>query len=331
MNQTVPDVSVSIVSYNTRELLRTCLLSLRERSAENEVSMEIIVADNDSRDGSAEMVEREFPDVVLLRTGGNLGYGRANNLAFAASSGCYFFVLNSDTEVQPGALRAMRDFLDEHPEVGAVGAQLVLPNGEIQPSCATDPKLEAVFWEQTYLDKLLPRNRITGAYAMTYWNYGDRREVEQVAGACLFVRREAWQCIGGFDPAYFMYFEDTDLCMRLRRAGWPIWFLPDARIKHHLGGSSGDWAIRARMIASYNRSRYYYFGRHEGQARARLLKYFTVTGALLRLLAWTALALFKPGAVPQIKIFRRVLRETVHMTADKMSSEGESQDGVSSS
>jgi GT2 family glycosyltransferase len=311
----VPDVSVSIVSYNTRDLLRTCLQSLRERSMENEVALEIIVADNDSHDGSVEMVEQEFPEVLLVRSGGNIGYGRANNLAFEASSGRYFFVLNSDTEVEAGALRAMRDFMDAHRNVGAVGAQLVLPDGEIQPSCATDPHLAAFFWEQTRLDRILPRNRVTGGYTMTYWDYDEPREVEQVCGACLFVRREAWQAIDGFDPAYFMYFEDTDFCVRLRRAGWPIWFLPAARIRHFLGGSSGDWATRARMIASYNRSRYYYFNRHEGRAQARLLKYFTVTGALLRLLAWTALSPFKPGAVQQIKIFRRVLRETVRLSA----------------
>lgn len=322
MSAFVPDVSVSIVSYNTRELLRACLQSLRERSAENEVSLEIIVADNDSHDGSAEMIEQEFPEVLLVRTGGNIGYGRANNRAFESSRGRYFFVLNSDTEVLPGALRAMRDSLDEHPDVGAVGAQLVLPDGAIQPSCATDPTLAAFFWEQTRLDRILPRNRITGSYTMTYWNYDEPREVEQVCGACLFVRREAWQAIGGFDPAYFMYFEDTDLCLRLRRAGWPIWFLPTARIRHRLGGSSGDWATRARMIASYNRSRYYYFDRHESRARARLLKYFTVSGALLRLMAWTALSPFKPNATQQIKIFRRVLRETVRMRPELMASKG---------
>lgn len=308
-----PDISVSIVSYNTRDFLRDCLRALQARVAEGEVTLEIIVIDNDSRDGSAEMVEAEFPEVRLKRAGSNLGYGRANNRALEDASGRYFFVLNSDTEVEAGALRAMRDFLDETPAAGAVGAQLILPDGEIQPSCATDPKLSAVFWEQTYLDRLFPNNRITGGYSMTHWDYRDRREVEQVAGACLFVRREAWRAVGGFDPVYFMYFEDTDLCVRLRKAGWQIWFLPDARILHHLGGSSQDWRLRARMIASYNQSRYHYFSRYEGPQRGQWVKSMVMLGALLRLGAWSLLALVRPSALEKVRLFRRVLRATTAM------------------
>lgn len=254
-----PDITVSIVSYNTCALLRACLQSLAARQAEGEATLEVVVADNGSTDGSVEMVRDEFPQVCLIETGGNIGYGRANNAALAEAQGRYFFILNSDTEVEPGALGAMRDYLDARPEIGMVGAQLVLPDGSTQASCAMDPNLLAVFWEQTYLDKLLPSNRITGAYAMTHWNYETAQEVQQVCGACFFVRREAWAQIGGFDPAYFMYFEDTDFCVRLRRAGWPIYFFPGARIKHHLGASSsGDWRTRAIMIASYNQSRYYF-------------------------------------------------------------------------
>ncbi len=310
-----PDISVSIVSYNTRELLRACLASLQARGASGEASLEIIVADNGSTDGTTEMVQAEFPQVRLVETGGNIGYGRANNAALEEAQGRYFFVLNSDTEVEPGALAALRDFMDSHMDVGAAGAQLVLPNGTIQASCATDPSLLSVFWEQTYLDKLLPANRVTGAYAMTHWAYNDARAVEQVAGACLFVRREAYQAIGGFDPAYFMYFEDTDLCIRLRRAGWPIWFVPQARIGHHLGASSGgDWRVRARMIASYNQSRYYYYSRYGGRARGALLKTLTLMGAALRLLAWSAASVRRPGAREQVHLFRSVLAQTWRMT-----------------
>jgi len=311
-----PEISVSIVSYNTRDLLRACLMSLRARGAEGEVGLEVIVADNGSTDGSVAMVRTEFPEVQLIETGGNVGYGRANNRALEDARGRYFFVLNSDTEVQPGALVAMRDFMDEHPAAGAVGAQLILPDGAIQGSCARDPGLLAVFWEQTYLDKLLPGNRITGGYAMTHWDYRDRREVEQVAGACLFVRREAYRQVGGFDPAYFMYFEDTDFCIRLRRAGWRIYFLPDARIRHHLGASSGgDWRIRARMVASYNKSRYYYFTRHEGRVHGYLLKVTVLLGAGLRLLGWSLICLVRPAARQKVRLFREVLRRTWRMTA----------------
>jgi GT2 family glycosyltransferase len=312
------DITVSIVSYNTRDLLRDCLRSLQERQRQGEVTLEIVVADNGSTDGSQEMVRTEFPTVSLIETGGNLGYGRANNAALAEAGGRYVFILNSDTEVGAGALAGMRDFLDTHPQAGAAGAQLILPDGSTQPSCAADPTLASVFWEQTYLYKLLPNNRITGGYAMTYWDYKTPRAVEQVCGACLMIRRELYRSLGGFDPHYFMYFEDTDLCVRIRRTGAEIWFLPDAKIKHHLGGSSGrDWQVRARMIASYNKSRYYFFTRNEGRGRGRLLKGTVLLGATLRAASWSLLGLTgRAGWREQARIWRSVWRQTRRMSPD---------------
>ena len=312
-----PEITVSIVSYNTRDLLRACLCSLTERQQAGEASLEVVVADNGSTDGSLEMAQAEFPAVRVIATGGNVGYGRANNAALAGARGRYVFILNSDTEVEPGALAAMRDFLDGHPEAGAAGAQLLLPDGSIQPSCAEDPTLGSVFWEQTYLYKLLPGNRVTGGYAMTYWDYRTPRPVEQVCGACLMVRRELFESLGGFDPHFFMYFEDTDLCVRIRRTGTQIWFLPQARIRHMLGGSSGrDWRVRARMIASYNQSRYYFFSRNGGRWQGLALKSSVLLGASLRLAAWAAAALTGRATFrEQARIWFSVWRQTWRMTA----------------
>ena len=278
----VPSVSVSIVSFNTRDLLRECLRSLEERR--DEADLEVIVVDNGSTDGSAEMVRDEFPRVRLIEAGENLGYGRANNRALQEARGEFFWVLNSDTTVEPGTIGRMAEWMRAHADCGAVGARLVLPDGSTQASCAGDPGLWAMFMEQMYLDKLLPTNRITGAYAMTYWNYEERRAVPQVCGASLLVRREAWQQVGGFDPRFFMYFEDTDLCLRLREVGWAIWYLPEAPVRHHLGASSErDWRTRARMISSYNHSRLLFFGARRGRGVARALRALFVLGALLRL------------------------------------------------
>jgi len=306
------DISVSIVSYNTCELLRACLRSLE--ALRQEVGLEIIVTDNGSTDGSVAMVRAEFPDVVQIEAGENLGYGRANNRGLENAAGRFFFVLNSDTEIEPGALRALVNFMDTHPKAGGVTAQLILPDGSIQPSCATDPNLMKVFWEQTYLDRLFPNNKVTGGYTMTYWNYDDEREVLQVAGAALLVRREAWEQVGGFDPAFFMYFEDTDLCLRLRQAGWSIWFTPTSRVHHHVGASSNkDWQLRARMIASLNWSRYYFFTKRRGVLQGWMLKKLVVMGATLRLLTWSLIALVKPSARTQVRMFAFVLRKSVLM------------------
>lgn len=300
-----PDITVSIVSYNTRDLLRQCLLALR--AVAGEASLQIIVPDNGSTDGSLEMVRREFPEVEAFSTGGNLGYGRGNNMGFEKAKGRYFVALNSDTEVEPGALASLRDFMDAHPEAGGACPQLLWPDGRPQTSYGPDPDLAGIIMEQTYLYKLWPR------MSMTDGNPSETvptkpREVAQICGACQFIRSEAYRQVGGYDPAYFMYHEDVDLNIRLRKAGWKLYFVPQARIVHHLGASSRDWRTRARMVSELNRSRHYYFSRHGSRAQGGLLKAFFLLGAAIRLLGWTFLALGRPAAREKVKLFRVVLR-----------------------
>lgn len=299
-----PELSVSIVSYNTCDLLRQCLTTLAARQAE--VSMDITVADNGSRDGSPEMVEAEFPHVRVIRTGGNLGFGRANNIALEHADGAYFCVLNSDAEPEPGALALLVAFMDAHPSIGLVGGQLVWPDGRPQTSWGDDPRLSGIWGEQTFFSALtgrLPCPRLP--------DFGGAKSVDQICGACFLVRPEAWRAAGGFDPAYFMYNEDVDLNVRLRRAGWGVAFLPEARIRHHLGASSaGDWQTRARMVASYNASRVYYFSRFFGPAAGVWVKRLCVLGASIRLLGWTLLALVRPAAKDKVKLFQDVRQRT---------------------
>ncbi len=321
-SDTAPDITVSIASYNTRELLRLCLRALIEREDEGEASLQIIVADNGSTDGSVEMVRNEFPRVLAIETGGNLGYGRANNLAFEHAQGRYFFVLNSDTEVQPGALSIQRDFLDAHPEAGAAGARLIYPDGRPQTSYGCDPTFKGIFDEQLGIDKVRSRLRpATSTHSDEPEDSSDDapREVEQICGACQFVRREAYAQVGGFDPAYFMYHEDVDLNIRLRRAGWKLFFVPAARIVHHLGASSErDWQTRARMISALNKSRYYYYYQHAGKGQGQALKTMFISGAALRLTIWSFVALLpaRRGATARekVKLFREVLRQTSRMS-----------------
>jgi GT2 family glycosyltransferase len=317
-----PEITVSIVSYNTRELLRLCLAALQAREDEGEASLQIIVADNGSIDGSVGMVRNEFPRVLVIETGGNLGYGRANNRAFEHAQGRYFFVLNSDTEVQPGALSLQRDFLDAHPDVGATGARLIYPDGRPQTSYGCDPSFKGIFDEQLGIDKVrarLGRGASTQNDEVEQSGHEAPREVEQICGACQFVRREAYAQVGGFDPAYFMYHEDVDLNIRLRRAGWKLFFLSAARIVHHLGASSErDWQTRARMISALNKSRYYYYYQHEGKGQGQALKAMFLAGAALRLVSWTFMALLpsQRGATvrQKVKLFREVLRQTTRMS-----------------
>ncbi len=348
-----PDLSVAVVSYNTKDLLRACLASLRDREADGEARLEIIVADNGSDDGSLEMARAEFPGVRVVETGGNVGFGRANNLALRDARGRHFCLLNSDAEALPGALRGALAFLDAHPDVGLAGGQLLWPDGRAQTSWGNDPTLAGVWQEQTWgwrgnaptpRPSLHPAPFLRGAASGRGRSELDSegelsgsppagplsdsplplagegrgvgassppRDVDQISGAFMAIRREAWHQIGGFDPAYFMYNEDVDLNVRLRRAGWRVVFLPDVRIRHHLGASSrADWRTRARMVSAYNESRALYFARYEGPAAGRRLRAYCLLGAAIRLTGWSLLAAAKPAARDKVRLFREVWRRT---------------------
>jgi len=300
-----PDVSVSIVSYNTCDFLRACLNSLQARANEGEATLEIIVADNGSTDGSREMVQNEFPGVRLVDTGGNIGYGRGNNAGLEHARGRYFLIFNSDAETPPGALAALLKFLDATPRAGVAGAQLISPDGSLQTSWDEVPTLFDILCEQLYI----PRKR-----RQDKSKDGEAFEVPWICGASLMVRSEVFREVDGFDPAYFMYFEDTDLCVRIRKAGHPVFFVPAARVKHHLGASSGrDWQLRARMIVAYNQSRFTFFSNNRGRIDGALVKLYTVTGAALRLMAWSIIALLRPARRDQVRLFAKTLADTVRM------------------
>ena len=340
-SSSAPAISVAVVSYNTRDLLRACLQSLLTRQAEGEATLEIMVADNGSTDGSVEMVRAEFPTVQLIETGGNVGFGRANNAALADARGRHFALVNSDAEVLPNALAQSLAFLDAHPDVGLAGGQLLWPDGRDQTSWGDDPTLGGVFREQTFLgafwDRLHPPTPNSGGAGEDRASAGassalappelgaggaSYRDVDQICGAFMLIRREAWRQVGGFDPHYFMYNEDVDLNVRLRRAGWRVVFLPHVRITHHLGASSSaDWRKRARMVSAYNESRYYYFGRFGGPKAAAKLRAYCLLGAAIRLTAWTLLSVGKPGARDKVKLFQEVWRRTRAMTPDQENGE----------
>lgn len=301
-----PDITVAIVSYNTRDLLRSCLRSLEARQSEGEAALEIVVADNASADGSTAMVRAEFPGVRVLEMGKNAGFGQANNAALTGAQGRFVCLVNSDAEVLPGALRDTLVFLDTHPKVGVVGGQLAWPDGREQPSWSRDPTPGSVLAEQLFLPpRPLPPLPPGGG------------DVPQVCGAFMIIRRAAWQEVGGFDPAYFMYNEDVDLNVRLRGAGWRIALLPAVRITHHLGASSrADWQTRARMVSAYNASRVYYFARHSGPSAARRVKFYCLLGTALRLLGWSLIAVVRPAARDKVRLFQEVWRRTWTLAAD---------------
>jgi len=229
------DVSVIIVSWNTRDILRDCLASVYAQT--RDVSFEVIVIDNASADGTPELVKRDFVAVRLIENADNRGFAAANNQGMGLATGRYLLLLNSDTIVLDGAIDKMVSFADQHPQAAVVGCRVLNRDRTLQPTCFMYPSILNMLLFATSLNRLFPSSRLFGRERMTWWKRDDVREVEVVTGCFMLVRREAIDQVGLMDESFFMYGEETDWCFRFRQAGWKSLFTPQAEIIH-LGGAS---------------------------------------------------------------------------------------------
>jgi GT2 family glycosyltransferase len=283
-------LSVIIVSWNSRDRLTECLTSLGEQVAE--LSIETWVVDNHSNDGSVDLVREQFPWVNLLVNRENQGFARANNRALSLATGRYVLFLNPDTQLLSDALAVLLRFMDDHPKVGAVGPQVLFPEGSIQPSCRRFPTLATVLWEAVGLDRALPDHPRFGRYLMGDWDHRSLCRVDQPIGACLMVRSSALEQVGQFDDQFFLFFEEVDLCRRLRSAGWEIYFVPEAQVIHHGGHSTGQDFRRAVWL--FHSSRYKYFRKHFGPGGEWLLRMLMVASFPWQLLLRVLLVMTRP-------------------------------------
>lgn len=249
-----PELSIIIVNWNTRDLLRNCLHSVYETVTG--LSYEIIVVDNASTDGSVEMLEKEFPWVNRIVNRQNRGFGAANNQAFAVMKGRYALLLNTDTIVTPEAVSKLWQFMETHQEAGIVGGQLLNADGSKQNSVASFPNLLTLSLNMSLLEYLFPRK-----YPSKRYSHAAPIEVDSVIGACMMVRKEALDQAGFFDERYFFFFEETDLARSMRLRGWKIYHVPDAFIYHLQGQSIGQ---TAKSRIEFYRSRYQYLEKWHG-------------------------------------------------------------------
>ena len=230
------DLSVILVSYNTREFLAQALRTVSEAS--NAIEVEVFVVDNASKDGSPDMVAEQFPDVHLVRNARNLGFAAANNIALKQVSGRHVLLLNSDTIVRRDTLKLLVQFLDEHPEAGAVGCKILNPDGSLQPDCMRGfPTPMAAFCKISGLSRLFPNSRRLARYNMTYLDPQQTQQVEVLSGSCMMIRAETIAGVGLLDEGYFMYGEDIDWCYRMHSASWKLYYVPDTEIIHFRGES----------------------------------------------------------------------------------------------
>jgi len=300
-----PVLSVIIISYNTRSVTLDCLRALYadlEQAGPGKTSAEVWVVDNASKDGSAEAVRDAFPAVRLIENPRNAGFGAANNLAMREARGEFLLLLNSDAFVHPGAARALVAYLRAHPKAGAVGPRLLNRDDTVQPSCYRFPSPARAWLENLWVSSLLPAHPVVGDYRR--WAHDEARSVEWVIGACLLVRRAAYEAAGGFDEAFFMYQEETDWQRRMRDAGWDIAFTPSSVVTH-LGGASGA-AEAAKISAHFFDSLDYYTRKHHGPLGLVSLRLAMVAGAALRTFAWAAVALLLPRRRPAARAKTRL-------------------------
>ena len=264
------DISIIIVNYNTRELLRDCLESVYLSASG--LSFEILVVDNASTDQSVAMVREAFPQVRVIENTTNRGFGAANNQAMRAMTGKYALLLNSDTVVSRAAIGELMAFMEDCPEAGMACGQLLNRDGSKQNSIASFPTLLSLITNTTLLEYLFPRK-----YPSKRYYHSEAIEVDSGVGACLIVRKAAIDAVGMFDERYFFFFEETDWARQMKQAGWKIYFVPSARI-FHLQGSSIGGKFPSRV--EFYRSRYQYLRKWDGPVRVAV----SVTIIVVRLL-----------------------------------------------
>ncbi len=293
------DLSIIIPNWNGERFLELCLRSIFQsmHGGTEEINLEVFVVDNNSSDGSVDMVRAKFPQVNLIRNKNNLGFSKANNQGIRKSNGRYVLLLNSDTLVLGGALSSMVKFMDTHPCAGAAGCKLLNPDGTLQRSCfGSFPNLETEFYDYSYLSQWFPYNRIFGKHLMKWMNYDHIREIDHCLGACIIVPRATIADVGLMDEQFFIYFEETDWLYRMKKKGWKIYYIPEAKVVHFGGRSTQGLPDRDKIIMdrSYG-SKLRFFRKHYGFAITILLEGLILARYALKFLKWSLIYLIMPS------------------------------------
>jgi len=265
-----PDVSIIVVSFNTCDVTRRCLQHVQEYATE--VRHEVYVVDNASTDGSADMVARDFPWVHLIRMSENKGFAAGNNVAIKKASGRYLLLLNSDAFLNQGVLADTIHYMDRNPATGVLGCKLTCPDGSMQASARMLPSALNKILHVTGLAARFPKSPFFGRVDYTWWNHSEPRSVGWVVGAYFLIRASMTKEVGFIDERYFLYFEEIDYCLAVRKAGWDVVFYPYAEVVH-LGGQSAvatDQPVSGRgrqLNPTRVKSEYRYWRKFHGWSR----------------------------------------------------------------
>jgi GT2 family glycosyltransferase len=294
----LPAVSIVLVNFNTRQMTLDCLQSLR--SSLTKLSHQIILVDNASSDGSVEAIRAHYPEVEIIANLRNLGFGAANNLAFARCQADAVLLLNTDTIVHPGAIESMLAVLQAEPTVGAVGCKLENADGSLQRSCWSFPT-PLLAWSEA-----LGLHRLGLTRDWHRWHHESEQDVDFVIGAAMLVRRSVIEQVGGFDEDFFLYAEEADWQRRMHDAGWRIRFTPAGSITH-LGGASGA-VMRDRQLVESCRGVLRYVRKHHGPLGAWIFRLGVITGTGLRLIVGQPLCWLRRQPANKLATLRQTLR-----------------------
>jgi GT2 family glycosyltransferase len=280
------DLSIIIVSWNTRELLEACLSSIYNNPPDGE--FEVWIVDNASTDDTVTVVKSKFAQIKLIQNEINQGFASANNQAIKECTGKYILFLNPDTEIRGDTLNVLMHYLDEHPRTGGVGPKLLNPDGTLQVSCYPAPTLFREFSRLFYVKRI----SALGGYDMHCWDPDLDRNVEVIQGACLLLRKQVFDQVGLLDNKYFMYTEEVDLCFRLRKAGWELYWIPSAEVVHYGGQSTQQ--VASKMFANLYLSKIQYFQKNHGSISASVYKLLLIVASLVRVCLSPLVWLEKP-------------------------------------
>ncbi len=233
----MPDISIIIVNYNVKEFLLNALESVFK--AGKNLELEVIVVDNASEDGSVEAIRQNFPQVIVIPNEENIGFGKANNIGLKRATGKFILLLNPDTIVREDTFTKMLSFFEEHPDAGMAGCKVLNPDGTLQLACRRSfPGPWTSFTKVSGLSTLFPKSKLFAKYNLTYLDENQTYEVDAISGSFMMFRREVYEKVGGFDPVFFMYGEDLDLCYRVKQAGYKVYYYHETEIIHYKGEST---------------------------------------------------------------------------------------------
>lgn len=280
-----PEVSIVTVSWNVKELILECIQSVYEKT--QNYSFEIIIVDNDSKDGTPEAIEKKYPEVKLLKNKNNSGITVANNQGIKASKGQYICLLNPDTHLINNAIDLLVKYLEENTSVSAVGPQSINFGNVIEESCRKGSmSIWTEFLDMTTLTARFPKNRIISRHRLGYWDHMSIRSVDHIATECFIVRKNLLNQIGVMDEQFFMYGDDTDFCRRIKNSGGEIIYFPHAKIFHHKGSSSKQ---NSEIPIVVKESYYKYFSKHHGVFYALCYRFTVGIIGLLLLIYWNTI------------------------------------------